>query len=167
MIILAPATGALHDHRPAGNPVPQLNWDKFADLSGAADANFEQLCRGAIRLNYGRYGQFVARANQPGIEFHLRLHTNCALGEAGRWFGWQCRWWDLPGGTAIGNNRRDKIEEAIRKTEKDVPGLTDWVLVTRRPLTAGDQKWFYKIASTMRLELATSEDVEKLAHWRC
>src|SRR5260370_31827535 len=82
---------------------------------------------------------------RSGVEFHLKLHAACSLGEPPRWYGWQCRWFDLPGGRALGNARRRKIEKAIRTSEKYLPDLTDWVLWTRRSLTKGDQKWFEKL----------------------
>jgi hypothetical protein len=141
--------------------VPPVNWDAFAQLPGAAEYNFEMLCRALVRRHYGRYGDFAARAAQPGVEFHLKLHTACDLGEPGRWYGWQCRWYDLPSGRAIGTRRRAKIEEAIRTTEQELPNLTDWVLWTRHPLTAGDQDWFYAFPTPMRLVLWTAAEVEE------
>ncbi|TDD12425.1 hypothetical protein [Nonomuraea diastatica] len=42
--------------------------------------------------------------------------------------------------------------------------MTDWILGTRHPLTAGGQKWFYglqSMAGSMRLTLWTSADVEE------
>lgn len=139
-----------------------VNWTEFKKLAGSAEHNFEILCRALIRLHYGRYGQFAALANQPGVEFHLRLHTDCALGAPGRWFGWQCRWYDLPRGKALGNSRRKKIEDSLTKTTKVLPDLTDWVLWTRYPLTKADQKWFYALKTKMRLDLWTSDDAETL-----
>lgn len=137
------------------------NWEKFVGLPGAVTANFEMLCRAIIRRHYGKAGTFFTLANQPGVEFHLKLHSPCCLGEPGRWYGWQCRWYDLPSGRAIGSTRRKKIEEALSKTEAELPGLTDWVLWTRCPLTEGDQKWFYSLTTSMRLQLWTSADVEE------
>lgn len=137
-----------------------VNWDSFERLPGAADTNFEKLCRAIIRLHYDQFGSFAALAQQPGIEFHLRLHAPCALGESGRWYGWQCRWYGLPSGRAIGKTRRDKIEAAIKLTERELPGLTDWVLWTRWPLTAGDQTWFNGLATRMRLHLWSAVDAE-------
>lgn len=142
--------------------MPALNWDAFKGLPGSAESNFEMLCRALIRRNYGRSGDFVALAAQPGVEFHLKLHTPCALGDPGRWYGWQCRWYDLPGGRAIGTRRRNKIREAIAKTERELPGLTDWVLWTRRPLTKGDQNWFCGLKTQMRLAMWSSAEVEDL-----
>lgn len=142
--------------------MPELNWEIFAGLPGDKAHNFEQLCRSIIRLHYGRYGDFRALANQPGVEFHLRLHTSCSLGEPGRWYGWQCKWYDLQSGRAIGTTRRRQIEEAIRKTEEILPELTDWVLWTRHLLTAGDQEWFYSLQTHMRLNLWTAAEVETL-----
>lgn len=138
-----------------------VNWNVFAGLPGAADINFEMLCRAIIRQHYARFGDFVALANQPGVEFHLRLHSPCSLGEAERWYGWQCRWYELPSGRAIGSTRRRKIEEALRKSEAELPGLTDWVLWTRYALTKGDQKWFRGLSTRMRLHLWTAAEVEE------
>ena len=141
--------------------MPGLDWNAFSQLPGGPERNFELLCRALIRRNYGQYGQFNAFANQPGVEFHLRLHTNCSLGEAGRWFGWQCRWYNLTGDHALGNARRNKIQKALQTTQKYLPELTDWVLWTKRPLTPLDQDWFYSLTSGKpRLDLWTAEDVE-------
>lgn len=105
--------------------MPELNWQIFEQLAGAPSSNFEKLCRALIRRHYGAYGDFAGLANQPGVEFHLKLHAACSLGKPPRWYGWQCRWFDLPGGRALGNARRRKIEKAIRTSEKYLPGLTD------------------------------------------
>jgi hypothetical protein len=141
--------------------MPPVNWDAFERLPGGAESNFEMLCRALVRRHYGRYGDFAALAQQAGVEFHLRLHAPCALGEPGRWYGWQCRWYDLPGGRAIGARRREKIVDAITKTERHLPDLTDWVLWTRRPLTEGDQRWFNGLGASMRLHLWTAAEVEE------
>jgi hypothetical protein len=143
--------------------MPSVNWNAFGQLPGSTQDNFEQLCRVLIRTHYGRFGQFAALANQPGVEFHLKLHTACALGDPGRWFGWQCRWYDaIPNGKSIGTVRRNQIEKALRTTENVLPGVTDWVLWTRHPLTKGDQKWFYGLKTRMRLDLWTGADAENL-----
>lgn len=143
--------------------MPALNWDTFAVLPGSAQANFELLCRGAVRQNFGAFGTFRALANQPGVEFHLRVDRVCdTLGDPGRWWGWQCKWYDLPGGTPLGTTRRGQIEEGIRKTEACVPGMTDWVLWTRRTLTRADQHWFNGVSSSMKLHLWTGDEVANL-----
>lgn len=145
--------------------MPGLNWDTFAELPGAAELNFEYLCRAIVRHNYSQYGDFRALANQPGVEFHLRLDTDCSLGTAGRWFGWQCRWYQLDRGRALGSTRQNKIEQAIRATHKHVPGVSDWILWTKHPLTRRDQEWFYqlhsKLPTTMKLHLWTAIEVDE------
>ncbi|PYT04389.1 MAG: hypothetical protein DMF60_15510, partial [Acidobacteria bacterium] len=143
--------------------MPSVNWEVFANLPGSAERNFEMLCRALIRRHYSRYGEFAALANQPGVEFHLKLRGSCSLGDVGRWYGWQSRWYDLPDAKAIGTTRRARIEKAMRLTEKVLPGLTDWVLWTRRPLTKGDQQWFKKLSrkTPMQLHLWTAVDVEE------
>jgi hypothetical protein len=137
-----------------------VNWDGFQNLPGAPQTNFESICRAVMRIHYGRYGNLVARAAQPGVEFHLKLHASCLLGEAGRWFGWQCRWYTLASGTPLGTARRRKIEDAIRTTEHVLPGMTDWVLWTRFALTKSDQDWFYGLKTQMHLHLWTAAEVE-------
>jgi hypothetical protein len=141
--------------------MPPVNWGAFEQLPGSVQYNFEMLCRALIRRHYERYGGFIARANQPGVEFHLKLHDSCALGDPGRWYGWQCRWYDLPGGRALGTVRRNKIQKAIATTEKELPDITDWVLWTRHPLTKSDQKWFYGLKTKMQLHLWTAAEVEE------
>ena len=42
--------------------MPVLNWDAFATLPGSIEKNFELLCRGIVRQNYGSYG-----VNRPGF----------------------------------------------------------------------------------------------------
>ena len=106
----------------------QLNWSKFENLSGAADVNFEKLCRSLIRRHYGQYGSFKELANQAGVEFHLKLEQDCALGGSTRWYGWQCKWYDLPRARAIGTTRKEKIIDGLTKSKKYLPHLTDWVL---------------------------------------
>jgi hypothetical protein len=138
-----------------------LNWERFEGLPGATTSNFETLCRAIIHRHYAQFGDFRALANQPGVEFHLKLTAPCALGNAGRWYGWQCRWYGLASGSAIGTTRRRKIEEAIALTEEHLPGLTDWVLWTRYPLTRGDQEWFYGLHTKMHLLLWTSAEAEE------
>ncbi len=140
--------------------MPALNWDAFALLPGSADANFEMLCRALVRRHYARFGIFAALANQPGVEFHLRLTSDCSLGKSGRWFGWQCRWYDLPAAKPLGAARKKKIEDAVTLSEKVLPDLTDWVLWTRRTLTKEDQNWFYALTTNLTLHLWTADEVE-------
>jgi len=140
--------------------MPDVNWETFRALPGSDNDNFEMLCRALVIRNYAQFGRFAARAAQPGIEFHVNVNRACSLGEVGRWWGWQCRWYDLPGGTRIGTARRRKIVEAIRKTQGILPEMTDWVLWTRHALTAGDQEWFYGLDTPMELRLWTGAEVE-------
>jgi hypothetical protein len=143
--------------------MPAVNWNVFSELPGSKNDNFEILCRQLISRHFAKYGDFRALANQPGVEFHLKLREPCSLGGPPRWFGWQCRWYDLPGVQALGTTRRAKIADAILKTEANLPKLTDWILWTRHPLTRGDQEWFYGLKTSIeRLVLWTATDVEDL-----
>jgi len=141
--------------------MPPLNWDAFAQLPGSPQYNFEQLCRGLIRRHYEQYGDFAALAAQPGVEFHLRLKLPCSLGSVGRWYGWQCRWYELPRDHVLGTTRRKKIKEAIWKTEQELPNITDWVLWTRHTLTRADQQWISTIGTHMTVHLWTVAEVDE------
>ena len=138
----------------------ELSWNIFTNLPGADSENFQKLWRKIIWSHYSRYGSFRALSNQPGVEFHLRLDETCELGKPGRWYGWQCRWYDLQRGRSFGKTRKGQIERAITKTKNHLPQLTDWVLCTRYPLTRSDQEWFYSLNSKMQLHLWSEEDLE-------
>lgn len=142
----------------------QLDWNKFESLSGAADVNFEKLCRSLIRRHYGQYGFFKELANQAGVEFHLKLDQDCALGDSTRWYGWQCKWYDIPKATNIRGARRSQIVDAIEKSKNSLKELTDWVLWTKNILTKADQEWFYGLQANypFKLHLQTCDDIESL-----
>lgn len=146
--------------------MPGVNWDVFNKLPGAADENFEKLCRSLVRRHYGRFGRFKQLANQPGVEFHLQLTESCDVGAPPRWIGWQCKWYELVNGQDLGATRRSKIIEGIEKTRKHVPGVTDWKLWTHHTLTKGDQEWFFALEKDrfpeLKLELLTATDIEDL-----
>ncbi|WP_222433814.1 hypothetical protein [Pistricoccus aurantiacus] len=146
--------------------MPEANWDVFSKLPGAADENFEKLCRALVRQHYGRFGRFKQLANQPGVEFHLELTESCDLGAPPRWIGWQCKWYELANGQNLGATRRRKIIEGMEKTRKHVPGVTDWKLWTRHTLTKEDQEWFFALEKErfpeLKLELLTATDIEDL-----
>lgn len=146
--------------------MPEANWEVFIGLPGAADANFEKLCRALVRRHYGRLGRFKQLANQPGVEFHLQLTESCYLGAPPRWIGWQCKWYKLANGQDLGATRRSKIVESLEKTRNHVPGVTDWKLWTLHTLTKGDQEWFFALENDrfpeLKLELLTATDIEDL-----
>ncbi|AXA78105.1 hypothetical protein ACOTC8_10095 [Achromobacter xylosoxidans] len=146
--------------------MPEVNWNVFLSLPGAATENFEKLCRALVRRHYGRFGRFKQRANQPGVEFHLELTESCELGAPPRWVGWQCKWYELENGEGLGASRRKTIIGGLEKTQKHVKGVTDWKLWTRHTLTADDQQWFFALEQDRfpeyKLDLLTAADIEEL-----
>ena len=145
--------------------MPSVNWDVFTQLPGAVESNFEKLCRTLVRRHYGQFGEFKELANQAGVEFHLKLQRQCDLGEPPRWYGWQCKWYQLRSGQRLGTTRRNDIEDGLKKTRTHLPGLTDWVLWTRYTLTKADQDWFYGLKSQYpeyNLDLKTAADINDL-----
>lgn len=142
-----------------------LDWSRFENLPGDQAANFELLWRGAVRHTYGRYGKFQARSQQPGVEFHLKLESDCPLGDAGDWFGWQTKWWPgLQQGRTIGATRKRDVEDSLNKTKTHLSGLTDWALCTRRPLAPTDEPWWDALSTSapFKLDHQVAEDLANL-----
>jgi hypothetical protein len=137
-----------------------LNWAAFEALDGARERNFEILCRAIVQRNYGRYGQLRSVRQQPGVEFHLRLHTDCELGEAGSWFGWQCRWYELRADNTFAAGQQATIQDAIAKAEQHVPGLTDFVLCLRALPAKASVDWYFALETPVRLHLWADEELE-------
>ncbi|WP_445175019.1 hypothetical protein [Microcoleus sp.] len=140
--------------------MPSLDWTKFDSLPGDKTRNFENLCRGLMRLQYGRFGYFKALANQPGVEFHIKLTESCQLGNASDWFGWQCKLYQRNQNGDLKAASGTDIEDSLRKTEKVLPELTDWVLWTRSTLSKKDQEWYYALVTNYKLHLWTEEEID-------
>ena len=136
--------------------VSDLPWDKFLKLVGDPRRNWEVLCREVIRRHYERHGPLLTQKQQPGVEFHLTVvHGNGALGETGRHWGWQCRWYESNDFWArerrLRSKQREDIEAAIAKSAEQVHGLSDWVLWTRERLSADDVRWFESLTAPFEL----------------
>lgn len=130
-------------------------------MDGATDRNLKVLCRAIVQRNWGRYGTLRSLRNQPGVEFHLKLHTACDLGDPGRWFGWQCRWYDLTSDNGFRSTQQESIKKAIVKTREHVPGITDFVLVLRRLPSKSSEQWYHDLdAGDLRLHLWADEALE-------
>jgi hypothetical protein len=137
-----------------------LPWTSFEELEGAPDHNLELLCRGLVQRAYGRYGQLRSRRNQPGVEFYLKVEADCDLGETGRCFGWQCRWFALPKDHSLGVRRREKIEDAIKKAKSDVDDLTDFVLCLKELPRKKDLDWYFGLDFGLKLHLWAEEELD-------
>lgn len=140
--------------------VAALDWAKFAELQGAPERNWEVFCYALVSRNYRHLGALSAQRQQPGVEFHLKVDTAGALGDPKSWWGWQCKWYDLGKDRSLGKRRREDIEDSLRKTEKHLPKLTDWVLWLRERPCKDDIDWFSGLKSSMRLHLWCEEDIE-------
>ncbi len=132
--------------------MPSLDWTTFGSLPGSKSQNFENLCRSLVKLCYGRFGQFKALSNQPGVEFHIKLTENCSLGNPPRWFGWQCKYHRRTQRGDLTTASRNDIESSLRTTEKVLPEITDWILWTPYTLSKKDQDWFYDLSTSMIIE---------------
>ncbi|MAS87830.1 MAG: hypothetical protein CMH30_07655 [Micavibrio sp.] len=140
-----------------------LNWSAFEILPGDARINFENLCRGIVHAHWAQYGQFIALKNQPGVEFHLNLNQDCpALGDSSRWYGWQCKKFDLTQAGSLTAASKNQIIDSLDKTVKYLPHLTDWMLWTPYTLSKTDQTWFKGLDSKYpySLHLWADEEIE-------
>ena len=144
-----------------------LSWDSFEALPGSPDRNLELLWRGIVQRTWERFGRLRSVRQQPGVEFHLLLESDCNLGEAGRWFGWQCRWYTLKADNGFRASQIEGIKASIRKTVTYLPGLTDYVLCLRQRPAAQDVDWYLGLTAAdleleriPRLHLWDEEDLE-------
>ncbi len=140
-----------------------LDWSSFETLPGDSRINFENLCRGIVHGHWAQYGEFIALKNQPGVEFHLNLNKNCStLGDASRWYGWQCKKFDLTKTGSLTAASKGQITDSLNKTVKHLPHLTDWVLWTPYTLSKPDQTWFKGLDSKYpySLHLWADEEIE-------
>ncbi|MGO9958261.1 MAG: hypothetical protein ACLP50_20225 [Solirubrobacteraceae bacterium] len=97
---------------------------------------------------------------QPVVEFHLKLTSSCWLGDAGQWFGWQCKWWAPT--DRLNQTRKDVILRAFEGQPEYIPDLTDWVLWTRRPLSANDWKWIQEQETQLQLHTWHEDNINDL-----
>jgi predicted ABC-type transport system involved in lysophospholipase L1 biosynthesis ATPase subunit len=138
-----------------------LDWNIFHKLSGDSRTNFEMLCRGIVRLHWGKQGQFQALKNQPGVEFHIKLDTNSTvLGDSSKWLGWQCKKFDSTNSGDLTSTAKAQITGSLDKTVKHLPNLTDWVLWTPCTLSKKDQEWFYDLKYPFKLHLWAEEELD-------
>lgn len=141
--------------------MPTLDWNRFDNLAGSQSRNFENLCRGLMRLHFGSFGNFRALKNQPGVEFDLRLARGCPpLGAPPRWWGWQCKVYERTASGELRSASKAKIVESLSKTKKHFPEITDWVLWTPYTLSRADQEWFNELTTEMQLHLWTEDEVD-------
>lgn len=140
-----------------------LDWSSFEKLPGDPRDNFEKLCRGIVRMNWGKFGRFQALKNQPGVEFHLHLNQSCeALGNVDQWYGWQCKRFERTAAGDLKAASKADIEDSLQKTVTVLPKLTDWVLWTPFTLSKKDQEWFWSLKNkcTYTLHLWSEEEID-------
>ena len=126
--------------------MPDLDWKAFRSLPGASWRNWELLCHGLIRRNYGAYGNLVAVRVQPVVEFHLTLTEDCpGLGKRGEQWGWQCKFWDEDK-PKLNSSRKQVLTKAFKNQPTHLPELDRLVIWTHRKLRKGDWEWIQENA---------------------
>ncbi len=142
-----------------------LNWQRFSQLAGDDTANFENLCRGIVRRQFGYLGALKELKNQPGVEYHIELNeTNSKLGKAGQTVGWQCKWFQYKANGEFTTSAKAQVEHSLKKTKEHLPDLDVWILWTYKTLAKVDQAWFYNLEKdySFKLHLWNGEDLNSL-----
>jgi len=142
-----------------------LNWQRFSQLSGDDTFNFEKLCRGIVRRQFGYLGALKELKNQPGVEYHIELsEDNAKLGRAGQVVGWQCKWFQYKANGEFTASAKAQVEHSLKKTKEHLPNLDVWVLWTHKTLAKADQTWFYNLERdfSFKLHLWNEEDLDTL-----
>jgi len=142
-----------------------LNWQRFSQLAGDDTANFENLCRGIVRRQFGYLGALKELKNQPGVEYHIELNqTNSKLGKAGQTVGWQCKWFQYKANGEFTTSAKAQVEHSLQKTKEHLSSLDVWILWTHKTLAKADQAWFYNLEKdySFKLHLWNGEDLNSL-----
>lgn len=142
-----------------------LDWSRFQNLPGADTENFEKLCRGVVRRNFGSLGPLYELKNQPGVEFYITLNNNHPrLAKRNETVGWQNKWFSYKANGELTNIAKQQIIHSLNKTKEHVSHINHWFLWTHQTLAKCDQKWFYDLQSNYGfiLHLWNQHDLDEL-----
>ncbi|TYT74386.1 hypothetical protein [Desulfobotulus mexicanus] len=142
-----------------------LDWSRFQNLPGADTENFEKLCRGVVRRNFGSLGPLHELKNQPGVEFYITLNNDHPrLAKRNETVGWQNKWFSYKVNGELTNIAKQQIIHSLDKTKEHVSHINHWFLWTHQTLAKCDQKWFYDLQSNygFTLHLWSQHDLDEL-----
>ncbi|WP_444926939.1 hypothetical protein ACJJI4_02490 [Microbulbifer sp. TRSA002] len=142
-----------------------LNWDRFNTLPGADTDNFEKLCRGVIRRNFGSLGPLHELKNQPGVEFYIKLNNDHPrLAKRNETVGWQNKWFGYTARGELTATAKQQIIHSLDKTKEHVSQINHWFLWTHQTFAKCDQTWFYNLQSNygFTLHLWNQNDLDEL-----
>jgi len=142
-----------------------LDWDRFRSLAGADTENFEKLCRGIVRRQYGSLGPLHQLKNQPGVEFYLTLNDDHPrLGKKAETVGWQNKWFTYKTNNELTSSAKAQIRHSLDKTKKHESHINHWFLWTHKTLAKCDQAWFYDLQENYEFTfyLWNEDDLEDL-----
>lgn len=142
-----------------------LNWNCFRNLPGADTKNFEKLCRGVIRRNFGSLGPLHELKNQPGVEFYITLNNDHPyLAKKNETVGWQNKWFSYKENGELTNIAKKQILHSLDKTKTHLLQINHWFLWTHLTLAKCDQEWFYNLKDNygFTLHLWNQDDLDNL-----
>ncbi|GAB2190491.1 hypothetical protein MAH1_20990 [Sessilibacter sp. MAH1] len=142
-----------------------LDWSRFQDLPGADTDNFEKLCRGVVRRNFGSLGSLRELKNQPGVEFFITLNgDHPRIGKKGETVGWQNKWFTYKANGELTSSAKQQILHSLNKTKEHVSQVNHWFLWTHKTLAKCDQDWFSELQQSYDfiLHLWNQDDLDDL-----
>ena len=142
-----------------------LNWSRFQSLPGADTENFEKLCRGVVRRNFGSLGPLFELKNQPGVEVYLTLKDDHPrLAKRNETVGWQNKWFSYKSNGKLTEAAKRQITHSLDKTKEHVSHIDHWFLWTHKTLAKCDQEWFYNLKKnySFTLHLWNQNDLDEL-----
>ncbi|MGH1439098.1 MAG: hypothetical protein ACRBBR_03210 [Cellvibrionaceae bacterium] len=142
-----------------------LDWSRFQNLPGADTENFEKLCRGVIRRNFGSLGPLRELKNQPGVEFHITLNEDHSrIGRKNETIGWQNKWFSYKANGELTSSAKQQILHSLDKTKEHVSQINHWFLWTHKILAKCDQDWFGELQQNYDfiLHLWNQDDLDDL-----
>lgn len=144
-----------------------LDWSRFQNLPGGDADNFEKLCRGVVRRNFGRLGPLRELKNQPGVEFFITLNEDHPrIGRKDETVGWQNKWFTYKANGELTNSAKQQILHSLDKTKEHVSQVNHWFLWTHKTLAKVDQDWFNGLQKSYGfiLHLWNQDDLDDLLY---
>ena len=112
-----------------------ISWDQLENNSLSRELSFEAFCFQIAYKKYHTFGKFDNFYNTAGSEFYLELSEDCDEldAKAGDVIGWQAKFWKSNKDkehSPLDKKHRLELEEGLRKSVTDKPGLKQWIICT-------------------------------------
>jgi len=128
-----------------------IDWEKLKPYENAKWKSFEELCYQIAQRQFSNLGEFTPvddSGGGDGVEFYLTLPN-------GDEWGWQAKFY-YPKPRLNDSNRKNSINNSLRKSIETHPNLKKWFLCIPSNFTPPENNWFReslkKLAPNIELE---------------